>query len=374
MSARLKLLFVTHTVDPMGGAAKSLRELIHAWDVDADVMLHRFNGAPDDAAVRAFFGPRVRNVHREWLAYDMCYRGRPSVRESARRHLLFPLMWRARRARFHDFVAQKGYDAVHLNSIVLHPLVRADQPFLLHVREILDGAQPRALASAVAATGVLFIDEATRAPFSTTPLRASIVLNNPVDMRAVGTLPPGAAARLGGDPAKLTVFAMIGALIPEKGVDVAIDAFRRTDAADARLVIVGTGQRDYVARLERQAAGDRRVIFWGGERDIAAIYTLADFVVRGEAYHCVGRTIYEALYSGCGAIVPGDRASHAFFEYERFADRIELYRPSDRDALAQIFRADSGRKLTGKVGASNAAAYADELARFVRDAIGKRVV
>ena len=373
MSPRLKVLFVTHTADAMGGAARSLRELIQAWDVDADVMLPRFNGIPDDTALRALFGPRVRRVFRRWLAYDLCYRGRPRLWESARRHVLFPLMWRLDRNAFHRFVERERYDVVHLNSVVLHPLARADQPFILHVREILDGAQPQALVSAARASGVVFIDEATRAPFAAAPLRASTVLNNPVDMRAVGRLPPNAAARLGGDPAALTVFAMVGTLIPEKGPDVVIEAFRGVDAPNARLLLVGSGAPDYTARLERLAAGDRRIVFWGEEPAIADVYTLADWVVRGEAYHCVGRTIYEALYAGCGAIVPGDAGDHAFFEYERFQDRIRFYRPGDHEALRGVFRALAGHKFGAKKGESNVTQYAAEFDRFVRAAVGKPV-
>jgi glycosyltransferase involved in cell wall biosynthesis len=369
MSARLKVLFVTHTVAPTGGAARSLRELVNAWDVDADLMMPAFNGAADDASVRAFFGPRVRRLFRRWLAYDMCYRGQPPVWQSARRHLLFPLMWRADRGRFYRFLERERYDVVHLNTIVLHPLVRADLPFIMHVRDILNPNEPEVLASAVRARGVVFIDEATRAPFVGEPLRASIVLNNPVDMRSVGRLPAEAAARLGGDPAKLTIFSMIGLLNPEKGVDVVIDAMRGVASPDVRLLLVGSGQSAFTARLQRQAAGDRRIVFWGTESDIANIYTLSDWVVRGEAYHCVGRTIYEGLYAGCGVIVPGDPASHSFFEYERFADRIRMYRPGDRTELSRTFEALVGHKLANKQGGSNVAAYTEQFDRFIRGAL-----
>lgn len=373
MSARLKVLFITHTVDAMGGAARSLRELLLAWDVDADLLLHRFNDQSDDAAIRAFFGPRIRRISRQWLPYDMCYRGRPTMAQSPRRHLLFPVLWRAQRDRFHRFVAREGYDVVHLNSVVLHPLVGATQPFILHVREILDGAQPAARASASRAAGVVFIDEATAAPFAGERLRASITLNNPVDMRGVGSLPPRAAERLGGDPAALTVFAMIGTLIPEKGADVVVEAFRRVAGASLRLLLVGDGDREYRGRLQQLAAGDRRIVFWGNEPDIDAVLTLSDHVVRGEAYHCVGRTIYEALYAGCGVIVPGDATSHTFFEFDRFADRIHFYRPSDRAELARQLAARAGTKRLSTGGGANVEEYAQRFDRFVRGAVGKPV-
>lgn len=371
MSARRKLLFVTHTVDPMGGAARSLRELLQAYDhIDADLVLPRSDGSPEDAAIRAFFGQRLGRIVRAWLPWEMCYRGRPELWQSVRRHLAFPLLWRATRERFHRFVVDGGYDAVHLNSIVLHPLARADGPYLLHVREILDDTAPAARLeaarkSAARARGVVFIDEATRAPFRDVALRRSIVLNNPVDMTAVGNPPADAASRLGGEVASLTIFSMIGTLIPEKGVAIVIDAFRGLEAANARLLLVGSGQAAYVAELQRRAGGDRRIVFWGSEPDVAKIYALSDYVLRGEAYPCVGRTVYEALYAGCAVIVPGDAAHHSFFEYDRFAARISLYRPTDRDALLGELRSRVAHKIGDKKGESNVAGYVAAFDEFV---------
>lgn len=372
MRARQRILFVTHTVDPFGGAGRSLRELLRAYQgVEADLMLPRFHGAPDDDAIRRFFGPRIRRIFRAWLPYAMCYRGRPAVWESARRHLLFPLCWRLCEAGFHRFVARERYDAVHLNSLVLHPMVRADGPFLLHVREILDRGRPAAQRSAARAHGVLFIDEATRAPFAGAPLRRHVVLNNPVDMTAVGRLPADAASRIGGDPEALTVFSLVGTLIPEKGAELVIRAVRAARARDVRLLLVGTGMAHYVAGLRRLAGDDPRIVFWGNAPDVADLYTLSDYVLRGEAYACIGRTIYEALYAGCAVVIPGDPSSHAVFEHARFAERIRFYPPGDEARLTAIVDELAGHKLRGKRGTSNVAEYVSAFDRFVREAIGR---
>ena len=96
-----------------------------------------------------------------------------------------------------------------------------------------------------------------------------------------------------------------------------------------------------------------------------AVYALADYVLRGEAYPCVGRTIYEALYAGCGVIIPGSPANHTLFEYERFAPRVHFYPPADEARLRAVFEALQTVKLADKRGESNVAAH---VAAF--DAIG----
>src|SRR5207244_1497962 len=156
---------------------------------------------------------------------------------------------------FYRLVRDEKYDAVHLNSLVLHPMVRGDLPFFVHVREIVASDHARVRRNLAAARGVVFIDDATRAPFADVALRSHTILNNPVDMTAVGALPADAAARLGGDPARLVVFAIIGDLIPEKGVDFVIATFKRLRAPEARLLVVGSGPPGFEAEL-RKLAGD----------------------------------------------------------------------------------------------------------------------
>lgn len=364
---RLKILFVAHDVG-LGGAARSLRELVRNYDVEADLAVPRLTRTPDDATIREFFGARLGRITRWVLPWSEVYAGHPTVRQSVRSHLVFPALWRAERYRFARHVRRERYDLVHLNSLVLHPMLTQALPMTLHVREILTEQHARVQSDARRARGVVFIDEATRKPFAAAPPRESIVLNNPVDMTGVGTLPPDAAQRLAGDPAKLIVFAMIGDVTDEKGVPFAIDAFRAVRSADARLVLVGRVTDAQRAQLQTRIAGDRRIVVWGPERDVAPIYTLADHVLRGEPYPCVGRTIYEALYAGCGVVVPG--AGQGLFETERFANRITFYPPRDRDAFVAALDSLARTKHVDKVGASNVAGYVAEFDRFVRRVIG----
>jgi glycosyltransferase involved in cell wall biosynthesis len=245
--------------------------------------------------------------------------------------------------------------------VVLHPMVRAGLPFIVHVREIVDVHHARVARSLSAARGVIFIDQATRAPFSSlqTPFA---VMNNPFAMRAL-SVPVEAAARLQADPAEVTVFAIIGMLIPEKGVDRVIRAFRGVGNPDCRLLVVGRG-RDR-ARLERLARGDERIVFWGEDREIERVYALTDYVIRGEATFAVGRTIYEGLYAGSEVIVPA-RPEDAVFDRERFASRIHAYTPGDEEALRAVMERLAGRKINRQPPMSNAEEYVRAFLSFVR--------
>ena len=367
MSVPLELLFVTHTLDP-GGARRSLRELIHNYrDVVCDLVVPRV-AKMTDREIRELFGSNIRAIYRYWLPFELCYRGRSSFAISGPRWIANWLLWRAESARFYRFA--KRYHAIHLNSIVLHPMIDRRLPFVIHVREIVDRDFARVRRNVAAARGAIFIDEATRVPFEPAMPPRSMVLNNPVDMTAVGAQPHEAARRLAGDPATLTVVAMIGSLMAEKGVARVIRAFRATRHAGMRLVIVGGGTPGEEAALQTLAREDPRIVFWGFEATIDPIYAMADYVVRGEAYPCVGRTIYEALYAGCGVVIPGSESDHTLFEYERFRARVHFYTPGSEERLRAVFEAIAGHKHGDKRGETNVQDHVREFDRFVRDAIG----
>jgi glycosyltransferase involved in cell wall biosynthesis len=248
---------------------------------------------------------------------------------------------------------------------VLHALTSERLPVIVHVREIVEVHLARVAADLAKARGVVFIDQATRAPFASIQ-PPSVVLNNPIAMRA-SPLPTDAAVRLGADPANVTVFSIIGMLIPEKGVDRVIRAFRGVAHPAARLLVVGRG-RDR-RRLGRLAQGDPRIVFWGEDREIERVYALTDYVVRGEATFAVGRTIYEGLYAGSDVVVPA-APDDSVFDRERFAGRIHAYTPGDEDALRAVMEQLAQRKVARHEPMSNADDYVGRFLAFVRASVG----
>jgi glycosyltransferase involved in cell wall biosynthesis len=363
----MKLLFVTHSLK-VGGAERSLELLVRNLEgVVCDLIVPRWARQSDDA-IRAAFGPSLRRVHRTWLPYDRCYRGRPPTYRAIHRYA-GALLWRLGGRRLDKRVAREGYDAIHLNSVILHPMVRTGLPFIVHVREIVELHHERVARSLAAARGAIFIDLATKAPFASlgTP---NMVMNNPIAM-GDSPVPADAAARLRANPADVTVFAIIGMLIPEKGVDRVIRAFRGVRRPNARLLVVGRG-RDR-SRLERLARGDDRIVFWGEDPQIERVYALTDYVIRGEATFAVGRTIYEGLYAGTEVIIPAS-PDDAVFDRERFAGRIHSYTPGDEADLRAVMERLADRKVIRQPVRSNVADYAEKFLAFVRESTHARDV
>jgi glycosyltransferase involved in cell wall biosynthesis len=355
-----KILIDTHSLK-VGGAERSLRELVRNLDgVVCDLVVPWWSRRSDDE-IHEMFGPSLRRVERAWLPFDLCYRGRPPMHRAIHRYL-GAWLWRLSRRRLDARIARERYDAIHLNSVVLHPMVSARLPFIVHVREIVDVHRARVARSLAAARGVIFIDRATQAPFSSleTPFT---VMNNPFAMRT-SPVPDDAAARLKADQADVTVFAIIGMLIPAKGVDRVIRAFRGVGRPNARLLVVGRG-RDR-SRLERLARGDDRIVFWGEDPEIDRVYALTDYVIRGEATFAVGRTIYEGLYAGSEVIVPAGPEDEVF-DRERFAGRMHVYTPGDEEALRAVMERLAGRKISRQPPLSNVEDYVERFLLFLQE-------
>lgn len=369
---RTKILFVTHALESVYGAATSLRLLLENYTgIDADLLVPRSFRNPRDLAAAAAPFPSVRQVHEISMPVDL---GLVGIRRSAadKAHgMAHWLGWQRDRSRYKRLVAEKAYDMVHLNSSVLHQMMLPGVPMVFHIREIIPGPQAPAVAKLASASGLIFIDAATRQPFARHEgSMNAVTLNNPIDMSDVqGRAGVLRHPRLG--PAT-TVFSMIGQIYEIKGVDLVIDAFRRGAGNDALLLIAGDGPAAYVARCRALAGDDPRIVFWGEEKDIKRVYAATDFVVRGDPQPCVGRTVYEGLYAGCHVIIPGPAAPGLIFEAEQFHDSIIFYDAGDRDALAARFAACTGKKAGARAFRSNIADYVRSFDDFLHRSLARR--
>jgi glycosyltransferase involved in cell wall biosynthesis len=106
------------------------------------------------------------------------------------------------------------------------------------------------------------------------------------------------SARQGG-----VTFLTLGRLVPQKGVDVLIRAFRKafpTGVEAVRCLIAGDGPQR--TELERLAQGERRIKMLGYVEDPTAVYRDADVYVSAARYEPFGLTILEAMRAGCRLI------------------------------------------------------------------------
>jgi glycosyltransferase involved in cell wall biosynthesis len=366
MAARpYSALFITHDAGYYG-ASRSLQGLLREYEskrVDLAINRRVFgkNDVPD---ILARFGPNVQRVHELPLPFARCFKGKPPPSwRLAMRNAVATLTRRAT----HAFISRLQPDFVHLNSLVLHPLVRADLPFIVHVREIHDGTDARAYRSLCRARGVIFIDEASKAPFGQLPV-PTVILNNPIDMRGGDTEKSTQLRNALGGAGKV-VFGVVGQMNENKGTAFIIRAFVEAQVNNAVLLLVGEGEPAYLEHCRQLAKGAPNVFFQGFASDVASIYGAVDFVLRGEAYPCVGRTIYEGLYAGCAAIVPGADGC-GLFDYERYRDRLFFYEPRNQAQLTECFRVLTPRKPPREPAVSNVAQFVEGFDRFVAQVLG----
>ena len=139
------------------------------------------------------------------------------------------------------------------------------------------------------------------------------------------------------------VFGSVGRLMPEKGMDWLIRAFRMAfpeGHEDVRLVIVGDGQER--AALEALTAGDPRIILTGRQEAIALYYRAFDTFVSAARFEPFGLSIIEAMGANLPMIATKIHGTVDFV-----TDPTVLWvEPEDETRLAAslIMAAANGRK------------------------------
>ena len=122
------------------------------------------------------------------------------------------------------------------------------------------------------------------------------------------------------------VFGSVGRLMPEKGMDTLIRAFKiafPTDRESVRLVIVGEGDDRGV--LEGLAGEDARIVLTGAQSEIAPVYRAFDVFVNAARFEPFSLAIIEAMAAGCRLICT---SIHGTVEF--VTDRRVLWTEPDR--------------------------------------------
>jgi glycosyltransferase involved in cell wall biosynthesis len=116
------------------------------------------------------------------------------------------------------------------------------------------------------------------------------------------------------------VLGSIGRLMPEKGMDVLIGAFRaafpRGDEP-ARLVMLGIGPAEREDELRRLADGDARITLVGPQPEIAHFYLAFDVYVSASRFEPFGLTILEAMDAGASLVVTRTEGPREFLKDAR---------------------------------------------------------
>ena len=371
----MKILFISHCHGHYG-ASKSLQSLLLKYDKHDITLALPGNSLKISTKeeIRAFYGPNVSEIVYFHLPFKYCYMGAPEGKSFIVRNFLRNLQYLFNREKIYSFIKEGDFDVIHLNAPVLYPLIRPDIPFIVHMRDVMLMEQSEAVEKILQARGIIFIDPGTMEPFKGLELRNGIILNNPFDMTMLerGYDEKVILSEYGLSPDNI-IFSCIGRIKESKGVKFIVESFLKNKNDRSVLLIFGKGDSgsDYERECREIASKDRRIKFMGEERDIAKVYRISDYIIRGDPWHLIGRTVFEGLYSGCDVILPGDLSDlDRNPDLKEFEGKVHLYLPRNVEGLSTKINRLTG-KVKERVFISNVDEYVDKFDQFVKKVIAQ---
>lgn len=364
----MKICFITHDAS-LYGASRSLKTLLGSFNKEDHItydliIAKKWKRRFGKKYLSEWFSTPEENIYFYYLPFLIGFKGSSFSLRQLLSHIRGLLLRPVLKKR----LSSGQYDHIYLNSTVLLPLAFKDFSNIIHIREILmeKAVNKYWQPNVHKIKKFIFIDEATYAPLANLPLQEHLILNNPFDMSYLSSLDASSEKRRLNLPSEpTTIFAIIGGVHAEKGTDFVIDTFIASKTKNSRLLIVGSGESKFVEYCKKKAEHADQIIFWGEEKEIGKIYLLADYILRGEAYPCIGRTTYEGLFADCNVIIPGQKADYTNMLGSLPANKISYYKPRGTEELSKLFRENDGKKSTKENFSSNVPEYKRNFIKFI---------
>lgn len=371
----MKALFILHEGIFIYGANRSISGVLKNLEYDFDLLICRsFTKQVNETELRELFGNHLKNVFVCWIPRYRCqFYDKVSVFSECS-HIVNNVLAYFFSGKRRNIIKRGNYDYVHLNSLVLYPVIDHNARYVVHAREIINPEYRRRKKFYQAlekAEGIIYIDEATRLPVEKNiTIQNSLVLNNPFDMRHIRNTDAEESLKKYGLSNDFTVFAMLGQVGDNKGSKFVIHSFMSHHNQNSRLLIVGNHNHAYGRECEKMTEKDERIIYCGELKDTSGIYRICDYIIRGENQFCIGRTIFEGLYSGAGVIIPGFKKDLKKMPDEKnFSDKIYLYEPGNKNALSGVIEKCSHKKQLNREFKSNITEYMEQYHGFIKNIV-----
>lgn len=371
IEVKMKALFILHEGIFIYGANRSITGVLQNLTYDYDLMICRsFTKRVDKAELRELLGKRLKNIYEVWMPRYRCqYYDKVSMfRECS--HIVNNVLALFAAGRRKRLIKAGSYDYVHLNSLVLYPVIDGHARYVIHAREIINPRYRRIekfVKALQTAAGIIYIDEATKKPIENLMHgNRTLVLNNPFDMTHIADVNYEESLRQCGVSSENTIFAMLGQVGDNKGSKFVLRAFMKHENPNSRLLIVGNHDHAYGRECEKMTQKDERIIYCGELKNTGRVYRISDYIIRGEPQFCIGRTIYEGLFSGAGVIIPGSKDDIVKMQAgDELQDRICFYKPESGRSLTEAIDHCSYQKQAGREFRSNIDYYMEQYNMFI---------
>lgn len=376
----MKILFILTDSKYLYGASRSLKGLLDGLNdsFEYDIIFGKsFTQNSNIEDTRIEFGNRMRHIFYMWVPRYRCFEFTKNGFFSELSHCINNTMAWLFRYRIAKLIRQEKYDYIHLNSLVLYPLIEEKNRYIIHNREILKENYwltwlvRKKLSKA---KGIISIDSSTKAAIEELDISIPYhsVITNPIDMRKVGSLnPKECAEELGVAPDhSQTIFAMVGQISEEKGSEFVIKSFHDMPEDDKLLLIIGNINTMFAKKLKREFSSDGRIRFLGEFSDTSVIYRISDCIIRGETGFAVGRTHYEGLFSGLQLLIPGFEENIDSIDCaETKKDKVHFYSPREKVDFCKKVKNINRIEWKDRSFSSNVEEYANNYKRFISNII-----
>lgn len=369
----MRALFVLTGGQFLYGANRSISGLLKELDYEYDIMICKgFTTRIDEESIRQILGSNLRNIYECWLPRYRCHLFDKNGFVSELSHYINNIMAFLCKHKKNTIIQKGNYDVIHLNSLVFYPLINKKNRYIIHAREIINQKYKwkNLFKKYIShATGIIYIDASTQKSVESYCVHEKgIMINNPFDMLDVEKSDYEECMNHFQLSYNTTVFSMLGQIGKSKGSDLVLEAFHRVQNPDIALLVVGNYEHKFGRMLIEKYIDDKRIIFCGEYQDTSSIFRISDYILRGEDQFCIGRTIYEGLYSGCGVIIPGNEHNmKSIVENEIWGEKIFFYEPANLNELVDRIYLCANRKFVDKRYYSNTKEYVDKYKEFVEE-------
>lgn len=337
----MKILFVLPGGDTIYGSGRCAVQLARAIGIKFDLLVGKsLIRRTDEDNLRESFGHNLENIYQLWLPNANFYYGRNKgvLIKFAEVHKY--LMWLMNKHKFEAIVHENQYDVIHLNSMILAPMVCEHNTMVLHVREVFEGTkwQYKYIEKKLhQVKAVIYINPSTKNVFDNSGVN-SVVIQDPFEMLQVAHLNSSEIKKNLGLEQDSVVFSVLGRYEDRNGTEFIVDTFHKTCSTKAILLVVGGISEKDRKRVKQIIGNDRRIRILGEWKEPDAIFAVSDYILRGERFFSgFSRTVYEGLYSGCRVVFPGRKEEAVdSLQYDEFKDRIIFYAPRNADELCKI--------------------------------------
>jgi len=330
------------------GAATSLRNHFFALSEEDNIefeLIYRKSIIKRKIKQKYSFGKNLKRIIENWLLIDekTFVHTRPGYLKEFIYIYLPNILYQFTRIKFYRSIRDFQPHVVHLNSIVLLPMVDqvrriSNAKIVLHVRELIDVDYVEKTYPEIAGVDkIICIDQAVKAKME----RLSCLSGARLLVQINPFCPPDRSDSLVAKifNSQCRNFAIAGIVARDKGVGFVCDAFARANLRGAKLYVIGR-QNKYSLYLEKKFKHIKNIEFVGEVDNLFSRggYFFIDCIVRGEAEFCTGRSVYESLYSGGLAILPGSSCEIGLdSELEFFKASVFTYTPRCTAALTATF-------------------------------------